>query len=59
VQVVDTGIGIKDEEKGSLMIAFGKSESDESKQLNRQGVGLGLLISNMIVRSLSRKNAGL
>lgn len=59
VQVVDTGIGIKDEEKGSLMIAFGKSESDESKQLNRQGVGLGLLISNMIVRSLSRRNNGL
>lgn len=41
------------------MTAFGKSESDESKNLNRQGVGLGLLISNMIARSLNWENVGL
>ena len=35
------------------MIAFGKSETDENKKLNRQGVGLGLLISNMIAKSLN------
>jgi signal transduction histidine kinase len=35
VSVTDTGIGIKEEDKGNLLIAFGKSESDENKKLNR------------------------
>jgi signal transduction histidine kinase len=59
VAVSDTGIGIKEEDKGKLIVAFGKSESDENKQLNRQGVGLGLLISNLIVRTLNHENQGL
>lgn len=35
IKIIDSGIGIKDEDKGSLMMAFGKGESDESKNLNR------------------------
>ena len=31
VIVQDTGVGIRDEDKGNLMIAFGKSETDENK----------------------------
>lgn len=41
------------------MKAFGKSESDESKALNRQGVGLGLLISNIIAQSLNTNGVGI
>ncbi len=59
VSVKDSGIGIRDSDKGNLMNAFGKSDSDESKTLNRQGVGLGLLISNMIAKSLNLGNEGL
>lgn len=33
--ITDTGIGIKEEDKGNLLVAFGKSESDENKKLNR------------------------
>jgi len=35
VSVKDSGIGIRDSDKGNLMNAFGKSDSDESKTLNR------------------------
>jgi signal transduction histidine kinase len=59
ISVTDTGIGVREEDKANLMLAFGKSEDDESKQLNRQGVGLGLLISNMIVKSLNSQGTGL
>lgn len=41
------------------MKAFCKSESDESKALNRQGVGLGLLISNIIAQSLNKNGTGI
>ncbi len=59
ISITDTGVGIKEEDKGNLLVAFGKSESDENKKLNRQGVGLGLLISNMIARTLNSSNLGL
>jgi signal transduction histidine kinase len=34
------------------MKAFGKINSEESRKLNSQGVGLGLLISNKIAQQL-------
>ena len=52
IQVIDTGIGIKDENKEKLFTAFGKVDSDENEYLNSQGVGLGLLISNMLAKNL-------
>ena len=52
IQVVDTGLGIKDENKEKLFQAFGKVDSDENEYLNSQGVGLGLLISNMLAKNL-------
>ena len=42
----DNGIGIKDEDKSKLFKLFGFLES--SKELNTQGVGLGLHISKRI-----------
>ena len=52
VQVIDTGVGIKDENKEKLFQAFGKVDSDENEYLNAQGVGLGLLISNILAKNL-------
>jgi K+-sensing histidine kinase KdpD len=37
-----------------ILTAFGKVNSEENKKLNATGVGLGLLISNMIVKNLNK-----
>ena len=51
--VEDTGLGIKDEDKEKLFKVFGKLENEDT--VNRQGVGLGLNISNNLVRALCDK----
>jgi signal transduction histidine kinase len=33
--VIDTGVGIREEDQANLFIAFGKGNSDENKYLNR------------------------
>lgn len=52
IRVIDTGVGIKEENKKKLFTAFGKLEEDENEYLNSQGVGLGLLISNVLAKNL-------
>lgn len=52
--VQDTGIGIKVDDQYKILTAFGKVNSEENKKLNATGVGLGLLISNMIVKNLNK-----
>ncbi|CAK57480.1 unnamed protein product (macronuclear) [Paramecium tetraurelia] len=59
IEVRDTGLGIKEEHKERLLQAFVRVEDKESKKLNPQGVGLGLIISNMIARNLSFNERGL
>ncbi|CAD8205393.1 unnamed protein product [Paramecium octaurelia] len=59
IEVHDTGLGIKEEHKERLIQAFARVEDSESKKLNPQGVGLGLIISNMIARNLSFNEKGL
>ena len=51
LSVSDTGIGIKAEDKDKLFRMFGKLE-DSDATLNRQGVGLGLTISDNLARVL-------
>ena len=51
LSIVDTGIGIKDQEKVKLFKMFLKLEDSDST-LNRQGVGLGLTISDNLARLL-------
>jgi CheY-like chemotaxis protein len=46
----DTGIGIPQDKLAKLFTQFGKLENGEA--LNSQGVGLGLVISNMLVQKL-------
>ena len=53
VSVRDTGIGISEENKKKLFKAFEKVELGDNITLNSQGVGLGLVISNNLVLTLS------
>jgi len=53
VSVVDTGIGIKDSDRSKLFKMYGKLEDGES--VNKNGVGLGLTISNSLAGLLSGK----
>jgi len=46
IQVIDTGIGIKQEDMSKLFKLFGFL--DTTKELNSKGIGLGLHISKMI-----------
>lgn len=48
ISVTDTGIGIRDQDKEKLFKMFG-SIKDEEKKLNLKGIGLGLVISKLIV----------
>ncbi|OMJ91105.1 hypothetical protein SteCoe_6362 [Stentor coeruleus] len=50
IQCMDTGIGISEDKIPLLFKQFGKVE--DSVNLNPQGVGLGLVISNMLVKEL-------
>jgi K+-sensing histidine kinase KdpD len=45
---MDTGIGIKKKNKKKLFKLFG-SIKDEKKQINTKGIGLGLVISKLII----------
>ena len=48
LQVIDKGIGIKNKDKGKIFKLF-SSIKDEKRKINVNGIGLGLVISRMIV----------
>jgi len=48
VAIKDTGIGIREQDKDKLFKLFGFIE--ETEQLNSNGIGLGLVISEMITK---------
>ena len=52
--MIDSGLGIKDEDKGKLFKLFG-SIKDEKKNLNMKGIGLGLVICKLIVERFDGK----
>ncbi|OMJ81575.1 hypothetical protein SteCoe_4006 [Stentor coeruleus] len=54
IKCKDTGIGMPSEKKSKLFTLFGKL--DDSSIANPQGVGLGLMISNMLVKKLGGSN---
>ena len=52
VSVTDTGLGIREKDKSRLFKLFG-SIKDEKKKINTQGIGLGLVISKLIVNKFN------
>ena len=50
VSVQDNGIGIKKKNHEKMFKLFG-SQKDENKKINTEGIGLGLMISKMIVEN--------
>lgn len=48
MHVIDSGIGIKKRDKGKIFRLFGCIK-DENNHINTKGIGLGLVISKMIV----------
>ena len=54
--VKDTGIGIKEADKAKLFKAYSRLEGGESRELNKNGVGLGLLISMKLAALLGPEN---
>ena len=52
IAVIDTGLGIKEENIANLFQAFGKIKQDNSA-INSYGIGFGLMISNELVKSLN------
>lgn len=53
INIGDTGIGIKEEDKNKLFRMFGKLDY-RNTVVNSQGVGLGLTISNSLAKLLCR-----
>ena len=49
IEVMDTGIGIKKKDKVKLFKLFGCLQT--TRQMNTQGIGLGLVISENIVKA--------
>ena len=45
ISVVDTGLGIKQNQIGSLFQNFGYIDDENGQKLNSKGIGLGLSIS--------------
>ena len=51
--MIDSGIGIKEEDKGKLFRLFGFVQ--DAKQMNTNGIGLGLVISDQLVQKMKGK----
>ena len=49
--MTDTGVGIKKKNQDKIFKMFG-SIKDEKKKINTNGIGLGLVISKLIVNKL-------
>jgi CheY-like chemotaxis protein len=58
IRVTDTGVGIKPEDKPKLFQLFGKIDMEKKNEINKYGVGLGLAISQGLVRILNENVEG-
>lgn len=59
VSVSDTGLGIKEEDLAKLFLDFGRIKNAEDQSLNNYGIGLGLAISDALVKELGGGGQGL
>lgn len=53
--VEDTGIGIRNEDQIKLFTLFGKIDQEDA-EINKNGIGLGLVISNNLAKLLDEKS---
>jgi signal transduction histidine kinase len=58
IEVEDSGLGIKLEDQPRLFKLFGKLEIGENYRMNPGGVGLGLVISQSLVKVLNDYKEG-
>jgi CheY-like chemotaxis protein len=58
IKVIDSGLGIKQEDQAKLFQLFSKVDDDHSRDLNKSGVGLGLAISQSLVKILNDHREG-
>ena len=54
ISVIDNGIGIKENDQNNLFKLFG-ALVDEENRININGIGLGLVISKLIVENFDGK----
>ena len=54
ISVIDSGIGIRKKDQGKLFKLFG-SIKNQKKNINTEGIGLGLVISKLIVSKFNGK----
>ncbi|CAK88233.1 unnamed protein product (macronuclear) [Paramecium tetraurelia] len=59
IQVTDSGLGIKPENLQSLFQEFSRVEDLANRDVNPNGIGLGLLICNELSKLLSSNNEGI
>ncbi|KAL4471218.1 hypothetical protein ABPG72_007585 [Tetrahymena utriculariae] len=59
LQVIDTGIGIPKEKQEEIFNQFNKIQDNQNKQLNSNGCGLGLNISNQLAKGISINGQGI
>ena len=52
ISVIDKGLGIKLEDQGKMFKLF-SSIKDQKRKVNLKGIGLGLVISKMIVKKFN------
>src|SRR3990167_3989084 len=52
ISVKDSGLGIKTEDLGRLFGEFARVQNKEDEMLNEKGVGLGLMLSNQLARTM-------
>ena len=55
IEVIDTGKGIKQEDQDKIFKLFGFVDSKDSQTQNKNGIGLGLVISESIINQFSGK----
>ncbi|CAD8056430.1 unnamed protein product [Paramecium sonneborni] len=59
ISVIDAGLGIKPENLKSLFQEFSRVDDLANRDVNPNGIGLGLLISNELSKILSSNNEGI
>ena len=53
-EIKDTGVGISKEDQATLINMFGQIKEQDPKNKKSHGVGIGLTVSNELVKELNK-----